>query len=135
MESVLQCSTLVYPINTAEQLHTLTWGAPVFKPKRGHDDKPTFIGLVAQAQPSQNPSVLDEGKIMLRVVTHGVCVAPVPCARRNSAYAPGTRLGVDDGWPHDPIAGGVCVLGKQHDSYQMGTLYRLLVRADSLCCC
>lgn len=128
----LQCMTLSYPItNAATDLQTLTWGAPVFRPRPIPTDPPEFIGIVAQEQPAQNEMILDQGKIMLRVVTHGMCVAPAPVGH---AYTITTRPGkTSGGWPHDPVAGGVRVLGVQHESHGMGTLYRLLVRADALC--
>ena len=127
METDLQRATLVYHVNTAEALRELTWGAPVFQP---NTTPPKFVGLVAQHQPPQTQDLTDQGKIKLRVVTHGICVAPAP---GNCTYTPGSKLGAESGWPHDPTTGGVRVLGVQHDSYRMGTLYRLLVRADCLC--
>lgn len=142
MAGELQCATVVYRVAPG-QLWRLTWGTPIFGTASptgeaaaevlapngaGGPGTDIFCGLVAQHQPPQPRHLLDQGKILLRIVTHGVCVAP-PAAGAG-AYTVGRACvwGSTGG----AARGGAYVLGVQHDSGQLGKLYRLLVRSGLL---
>ena len=131
----MQCATVVYRVAPGA-LWKLTWGTPVFgtaaptgeaAAELSDDAGQVFCGLVAQHQPPQPRHLLDQGKILLRIVTHGVCVAPAAAAGAE-AYTVGQLCA----WARGGARGGAYVLGVRHDSGQLGKLYRLLVRSGLL---
>ena len=134
MADALQCVTVVYRVPPGD-LADLVWGKPIFGAldadhgSSGYavhvsdgDGNAVFCGIVAQHQPPQPPDLAARGCVLLRLVAHGVCVAP--------SQEPLT-VGLAAPWNRNK--GGAYVLGVQHDApARYDKLYRLLVRSALL---
>ena len=135
MADALQCVTVVYRVPPGK-LADLVWGEPIFGALNADpgssgyavhtpDDagNAVFCGIVAQHQPPQPPDLAARGCVLLRLVAHGVCVAPSKVPLTVGLAAPWNNNG----------KGGAYVLGVQHDALaRYNKLYRLLVRSALL---